>query len=99
MNASEIPQFFPALPDDAFGAVPMQTNPNGSFESALLGAFEDAGAALTRAGASERAFALHRSGLQEMVLDRAQADVALSIASATASRVVQTLTTILGMQV
>jgi hypothetical protein len=34
-----------------------------------------------------------------MVVERAQADVALSIASATASRATQALTMILGMQV
>jgi hypothetical protein len=34
-----------------------------------------------------------------MVLERAQADVALSLASAAASRTTQTLSTILGMQV
>ena len=40
-----------------------------------------------------------RGGLQEMVLERAQADIALSIASAAASRTAQALTTVLGMQV
>ena len=44
-------------------------------------------------------FAQRRGGLQEMVLERAQADVALSVASAAASRAAQALTTLLGMQV
>ena len=39
------------------------------------------------------------AGLQEMVLERAQADVVLSVASAAASRAAQALTTLLGMQV
>jgi len=63
---------------------------------------DDAFRAPSPPGANETfgaAFALHRSDLQAMVLERAQADVALSIASATASRVVQSLSTILGMQV
>jgi len=98
MNAGDIPQFYAARPDDAFRA-PSPPGANETFGAALLGAFEDAGTALARAGAAERAFALHRSDLQAMVLERAQADVALSIASATASRVVQSLSTILGMQV
>ena len=70
-----------------------------SFAGALGKAFGDASASLERADAAERAFAAGRGGLQEMVLERAQADVALSLASAAASRTSQALTTILGMQV
>ncbi len=68
------------------------------FSGAVSGAFADASARLERADAAERAFATGRGGLQEMVLERAQADVALSIASAVASRTAQSLTTVLGMQ-
>ena len=71
----------------------------GSFAGALGKAFSDASASLERADASERAFVAGRGGLQEMVLQRAQADVALSLASAAASRASQALSTILGMQV
>ena len=70
-----------------------------AFGRALGDAFASAGSALERAAATESAFAAHRGGLQEMVLERARADVALSLASATASRAAQALTTLLGMQV
>jgi len=100
VNAPIPPRFYPALPDDAFapgGAPPVSAAQ--SFEDALAGAFGAASAALQRADASERGFAAGKTGLQEMVLDRAQADVALSLASAAATRVTAALTTILGMQV
>ncbi len=70
-----------------------------AFSGALSEAFADAGARLGRADQAERAFAAGRGGLAEMVLERAQADIALSIASAAASRTAQSLTTILGMQI
>ncbi len=90
-------------PDEALGAGPInaapENRPAGSFSEALGSAFADADAALGRADRSEQSFAAGRGGLQEMVLERAQADVALSLAGAAASRVSQALTTILGMQV
>jgi flagellar hook-basal body complex protein FliE len=70
-----------------------------SFGAQLLEALDAASNVLGRADAAERAFAQGRGGLQEMVLERAQADVVLSIAGAAASRTAQALTTILGMQV
>ncbi len=70
-----------------------------AFAGAVERAFSVASEALGRADAAERAFAGGRGGLQEMTLERAQADIALSIASATTSRVAQSLQTILGMQV
>jgi flagellar hook-basal body complex protein FliE len=70
-----------------------------SFARELLRAFDGAGDALARADAAEGAFAAGRGGLQELVLERARADVALAIASATASRVTQSLGTLLGMQI
>lgn len=69
------------------------------FSDVLHDAFAQASNALTRADAAESAFAAGRGGMQEMVLERAQADIALSIASAAASRAAQALTTILGMQI
>jgi flagellar hook-basal body complex protein FliE len=70
-----------------------------SFAGALGKALGEASASLERADTAERAFTAGRGGLQEMVLERAQADVALSLASAAASRTSQALSTILGMQV
>ena len=70
-----------------------------SFGASLLDALDAASGVLGRADAAEHAFAHGRGGLQEMVLERAQADVVLSLASAAASRTAQALTTIIGMQV
>jgi flagellar hook-basal body complex protein FliE len=69
------------------------------FGGALLRALDGAGAALARADAAEKSFARGGGGLQEMVVERAQADIALAIAGAAASRTAQALSTILGMQV
>ena len=71
----------------------------GSFANALEHAFDSASGALMKADRSEHAFASGAGGLQEMVLDRAQADIALSIATTTVSRASQALSTILGMQI
>jgi flagellar hook-basal body complex protein FliE len=89
MSPIGIPKLYPALPDGAFSAAP-------AAEPSFLSFVEQA---LEGADATERAFTHGRGGLQEMVVERAQADVALSIASATASRATQALTMILGMQV
>jgi len=78
------------------GAAP---NAASDFTAAVGEAFETVRAALGRAGAAEHAFAERTGGLQEMVLERTQADVLLSLATATASRTAQAVSTILGMQV
>ena len=57
-----------------------------------------AGAILDRADTAERAFAAHRGGLQEMVVERARADIALQIAATAAQRTAQSVATLLGMQ-
>lgn len=65
-----------------------------------FGALVDAAnAVLETADGAERAFAAHRGGLQEMVVERARADIALQIAAASAQRVTQGLQTLLGMQI
>lgn len=69
------------------------------FAGAVSKAFGAASKALAHADRAEHAFVSGRGGLQEMTLERAQADVALSIASATTTHVAQSLQTILGMQV
>jgi len=85
-------------PDAPLGT-PVTPPPGDAFGNAVLGALDAASASLERADGAERAFAGGHGGLQEMVLERAQADVALSLASTAASRVSQALGTILGMQV
>jgi hypothetical protein len=58
-----------------------------------------AGAILTGAERAESAFAAHRGGLMEMVVERARADIALQIAATAAQRAAQSVTTLLGMQI
>ena len=89
----------PDLPLPAVSAPRPAASAQAPFAGALQDAFVAAGAALDHAAAAEGAFASGRGGLQEMVLERAQADVALSIASAAASRTAQALSTVLGMQI
>jgi len=58
-----------------------------------------AGAILDGADRAETAFAAHRGGLQEMVVERARADIALQIAASAAQRTAQSLSALLGMQI
>jgi hypothetical protein len=58
-----------------------------------------AGGLLAAADGAERAFIAHRGGLQEMVVERARADIALQVAAAGAQRVTQGLQTLLCMQI
>ncbi len=83
--------------DSPLGAPASPTD--GGFGGALARALDATASALRRADAAEHAFAAGRGGLQEMVVERARADVALSLATAAASRTTQALTAILGMQV
>jgi flagellar hook-basal body complex protein FliE len=83
--------------DSPIGARSLPTD--SGFGGALAHALDATSSALRRADAAEHAFAVGRGGLQEMVVERARADVALSLATAAASRTAQALTTILGMQV
>jgi flagellar hook-basal body complex protein FliE len=77
------------------GPAPGGASGDGSAFSRLVDA---AGAVLGDAGRAEAAFVAHRGGLQEMVVERARADIALQIAAAAAQRTVQAVGTILGMQ-
>ena len=58
-----------------------------------------AGSILAEADRAEAAFAAHRGGLQEMVVERARADIALQVAATDAQRAAQSLSTLLGMQI
>lgn len=77
--------------------------PAASSVTAAGGAFaklvDAAGAVLDGAERAEKAFVAHRGGLQEMVVERARADIALQIAATTAQRAAQALSSVLGMQV
>ena len=84
----------PLVPDVARAApAPLrQGSPFGDLVDA-------AGAVLATADDAERAFSAHRGNLQEMVVERARADIALQIVAASAQRVTQGLQTLLGMQI
>ena len=84
----------PLIPDVAPAPVSVP-GPEATF-GALLDA---ASAVLARADDAERAFAAHRGGLQEMVVERARADIALQIAAAGVQRVTQGVQTVMGMQI
>jgi hypothetical protein len=58
-----------------------------------------AGSILAGADRAEAAFAAHRGGLQEMVVERARADIALQVAATAAQRAAQSISTLLGMQI
>ncbi|MDP9016862.1 MAG: flagellar hook-basal body complex protein FliE [Candidatus Eremiobacteraeota bacterium] len=60
---------------------------------------DGAGRALSRADGAEDAFAAHAGSLQDAVFERAQADVVLSVATATAQRTAQAMQSILNMQI
>jgi hypothetical protein len=64
-----------------------------------FGALVDAaGALLDRADSAEARFTAHKGGLQEMVVERTRADIALQVAATAAQRTAQSLQTLLGMQ-
>jgi hypothetical protein len=74
--------------------------PAPSGDAGAFGRLLDAAAGvLEGAERAESAFVAHRGGLQEMVVERARADVALQIAATAAQRAAQGLSTLLGMQI
>ena len=91
MNVTELIPDSP-LPDAPPAVTPLQKS---GFESVL----DAAGAAFDRADAAERAFAQHRGGLVEMMVERANADVLLQLATSAAQRTTQAISTLFGMQV
>ncbi len=74
--------------------------PSGAGATAGVASALDAlGDALTGATRAEDDFAYGRGTLQDAVYERAQADVALSVATATAARIAQATQSVLNMQV
>jgi flagellar hook-basal body complex protein FliE len=74
---------------------PVSVADDGGFAQVLDGFAK----ALSDANRAEDAFALGNGTLQEAVYERAQADIALSVATATAQRLVQSVQSVLNMQV
>lgn len=92
-----IEQLVPDVSAEAPTVAPLPA-PASDTDGGFAKLIDAASAVLGRADDAERAFAAHRGGLQEMVVERARADIALQIASASAQRVTQGLQTLLGMQ-
>jgi flagellar hook-basal body complex protein FliE len=90
-------QVAPLIPDIAPDAPSVTPLPSAG--NAFGDLVDAASSVLAGADDAERAFAAHRGGLQEMVVERARADIALQIAATSAQRVTQGLQTLLGMQI
>lgn len=82
------------VPDVAVPAPRARPDPSG-----FLAALDAAGAVFAGADRAEEAFVDGRGGLQEMIVSRAHADVAVSIASAAATRAAQALAQIFNMAI
>lgn len=93
MNVTNLEPDVP-LPE-APAVAPLPDSQTPAFQSLV----DVAGAALARADAAERAFAQHRGGLVEMIVERASADAMLQLATAAAQRTTQAVSTLFGMQV
>ena len=81
------------VPDQA--REPLRATSSGAFARAL----DAVSATLDAAQRAENAYAQDRGSLQAAVIDRARADVVLSIAIATAQRSAQAIQSILNMQI
>jgi flagellar hook-basal body complex protein FliE len=79
--------------------LPQAASPRSADANAFRMMIDAAGTRLDAADRAESAFANGTGGVQEMVVARAQADVALQIAAAAAQHAVQAINTLLGMQV
>lgn len=87
------------VPDTAAGMAVRSSISGGTAAGGFAQLVDAAGAALAKADAAETAFAQGTGGLQEMVVERARADITLSVAATGAQRAAQALNTLLGMQI
>jgi hypothetical protein len=88
------------VPDAAPPAPAGARIPTSGAAGVGFGALVDAaGGVLAKADAAESAFAHGSGGLQEMVVERARADITLAVAATGAQRAAQALNTLLGMQI
>ena len=86
----------PLLPDEPV-APPTAASPSSASVFGRL--LDEMSATLVRAQHSEDAFADGSGSLRAAIYDRAQADITVNVAAAAVSRTVQSLQTILQMQV
>lgn len=84
----------PLLPDTA----PFASAAGGG-AAGFAQALDALGTVLSSADRAESSFAYGGGTLQEAVYERARADVALSVATATAQRIAQSVQAVLNMQV
>jgi hypothetical protein len=84
------------VPDGPAAPQGPQPEPRSNAFARLVDA---AGAILEGADRAEAAFAARRGGLQEMVVERARADIALQIAASAAQRTAQSISTLLALQI
>lgn len=82
----------PDAPQPPRGAAPADAN-------AFAATVSSASDALRRADGAENAYAAHAGSLQDAVLERARADVALAIVTAAAQRATQAIQSILNLQI
>jgi hypothetical protein len=87
------------VPDQAAGAPLRSSLPPAGAASGFAQLLDAAGTELAKADAAETAFAHGTGGLQEMVVERARADITLGVAAAGAQRAAAALNTLLGMQI
>ena len=80
-------------------APPAERAPAQPDKSLFARTIDELGAALQSANRAENAFASGTGDLQAAIYERARADVALSVATAAASRTAQALQSILNMPV
>jgi flagellar hook-basal body complex protein FliE len=83
----------PLVPD-----TPVERHATPANGSGFLAALDAVGAIFANADAAESAFVAGRGGLQEMVVARAHADVAVAIAPAASARIAQALGQIFSIQ-
>ncbi len=90
----------PLVPDvGPIAAPPAPTSEDGGAARAFGALVGSASQALDAAAVAESRFAAGAGGLQEMVVARAHADIALQVAATAASRTAQALQTLLGISV
>lgn len=86
----------PLIPDAPPGASTVQSATDDSTFGQVLDVL---GSTLQKAQSAEDAFSNGRGSLQEAIYERARADVALSIATASAQRAAQSIGAIFNMQI
>ncbi|MBV8067972.1 MAG: flagellar hook-basal body complex protein FliE [Candidatus Eremiobacteraeota bacterium] len=89
----------PIVPDAPISPDVRNDRPNDGDVALFSRALDALGSALTGATRAEDEFAYGRGTLQAAVYERAQADVALSVAVATAQRAAQAVQSVFNMQV